>query len=94
MSKESKLELHNGELFIFETVNKFTLQDQFSSVTQSRPTLCNPMDCSMPGFPVHYQLPEFTQTHVHQVGDAIPPSHPLSSPSPAFNLSQSQGFFQ
>ena len=91
MSKESKLELHNGELFIFETVNKFTLQDQFSSVTQSRPTLCNPMDCSMPGFPVHYQLPEFTQTHVHQVGDAIPPSHPLSSPSPAFSLSQHQG---
>ena len=52
------------------------------------------MDCSMPGFPVHHQLPEFTQTHVHWVGDAIQPSHPLSSPSPAFNLSQHQGLFQ
>ena len=52
----------------------------FSSVTQLRPTLCNPMDCSMPGFPVHHQLPELAQTHVHWVGDAIPPSHPLSSP--------------
>ena len=49
------------------------------------------MDCSMPGFPVHHQLPEFTQTHVHWVGDAIQPSHPLSSPSPVFNLSQHQG---
>ena len=57
-------------------------KDQFSSVTQSSPTLCNPMNCSMPGFPVHYQLPELAQTHVHQVGDAIQPSHPLSSPSP------------
>ena len=53
------------------------------------------MDCSMPGFPVHYQLLELAQTHVHQVGDAIQPSHPLSSPSsPAFNLSQYQGLFQ
>ena len=59
----------------------------FSSVTQSCPTPCDPMDCSMPGLPVHYQLPEFTQTHVHQVGDDIQPSHPLSSPFlPAFNL--------
>ena len=55
---------------------------QFSSVTQSCLTVCNPMDCSMPGLPVHCQLPEFTQTHVHWVGDAIQPSHPLSSPSP------------
>ena len=53
---------------------------QIRSVAQSCPTLCNPMNCSMPGLPVHYQLPEFTQTHVHQVGDAIQPSHPLSSP--------------
>ena len=53
----------------------------FSSVTQSCPTLCNPMNCSMPGLPVHHQLPEFTQTHVHLVGDAIQPSHPLLSPS-------------
>ena len=61
---------------------------QFSSVTQSRPTVCDPMNCSMPGLPVHHQLLEFTQTHVHHVGDAIQPSHPLSSPSPpALNLS-------
>ena len=52
-----------------------------SSVTQSCPTLCNPMNHSTPGLPVHHQLPEFTQTHVHQVSDAIQPSHPLSSPS-------------
>ena len=68
---------------------------QFSSVSQSCPTLCDPMDWSMPGLPVHRQLPEFTQTHVHWVGDAIQPSHPLLSPSPpAFNLSQHQGLFQ
>ena len=67
---------------------------QFSSVTQSGPTICNPMDCSMPGFPVHHQPPELAQTHVHWVSDAIQPSHPLSSPSPpAFNLSQHQGLF-
>ena len=53
----------------------------FSSVTQSCPTLCDPMSCSTPGLPVHHQLPEFTETHVHRVGDAIQPSHPLSSPS-------------
>ena len=65
----------------------------FSSVAQSCPTLCDPMDCSMPGFPVHHQLSEPTQTHVHCVGDAVQPSHPLSSPSPpAFNLSQHQSF--
>ena len=68
---------------------------QFSSVAQLCPTLCNPMDCSTPGLPVHHQLLEFIQTHVHWVGDAIQPSHPLSSPSsPAFNLSQHQGLFQ
>ena len=66
-----------------------------SSVAQSCPTLCDPMNCSMPGLSVHHQLPEFTQTHVHQVGDAIQPSHPLSSPSPpAPNPSQHQGLFQ
>ena len=54
----------------------------FSSVTQSCPTLCNPMNCSMPGLPVHHQVLEFTQTHVHWTGDSIQPSHPLSSPSP------------
>ena len=68
---------------------------QFSSVAQSCPTLCNPMDCSTPGLHVHHQLPEFTQMHVHRVGDAIQPSHPLLSPSPPiFNLSQHQGLFE
>ena len=68
---------------------------QFSSVAQSCPTLCDPMNRSMPGLPVHYKLPELTQTHVHQVGDAIQPSHPLWSPSPpAPNPSQQQGLFQ
>ena len=68
---------------------------QFSSVTHLCPTLCDPMDCSMPGFPVHHQLPELAQTHMHQVSDAIQPSHPLLSPSlPTFNLSQHQVLFQ
>ena len=67
---------------------------QFDSVTQSHPNLCNPMNCSTPGLPVHHQLPEPTQTHVNLVGDAIQPSHPLSSPSPALNLSQHQDLFQ
>ena len=72
-----------------------SIQQRFSAVAQSCPTLCNPMECSTPGLPVHQQLPEFTQTHVHSVSDAIQPSHPLSSPSPpAFNLSQNQGHFQ
>ena len=68
---------------------------QFCSVTQSCLTLCNPMDCSTPGFPDHHQLPEFTQTYVHLVADTIQPSHPLSSASPlALNLSQHQGLFK
>ena len=68
---------------------------QFSSITQLCPTLCNPMDCSMPGLLVHHQFPEFTHTHVHWVGDAIQPSHPLSSPSlPNFNLSQHLSLFR
>jgi len=68
---------------------------QFSSVAQSCLTLCDPMNCSMPGLPVHHQLLESTQTHVHLVGDAIQPSYPLSSPSsPALNLSQHQGLFR
>jgi len=71
------------------------LEVQFSSVAQSCPTLCDSVDCSIPGFPVHHQLLALTQTHVHRFGDAIQPSHPLSSPSPAsFNLSQHQGLFQ
>ena len=68
---------------------------QFSSVAQSCPTLCDPMNRSTPGLPVHHQFPEFTQTHVHRVSDAIQPSHPLSSPSPpAPNPSQHQSLFQ
>ena len=67
---------------------------QFSSVAQSCVTLWDHMDCSTLGLPVHHQLPEFTQTHVHRVGDAIQPSHPLLSPSPASNLSQHWGLFQ
>ena len=77
------------------TLNKLSYSLQFSSVTQSCPTLCDPMNCSTPGLPVHHQLPEFTQTHIHWVNDAIQPSHPLSSPSsPAPNPSQHQGLFQ
>ena len=68
---------------------------QFSSVTQSCPTLCDPMNRSTPGLPVHHQLPEFTQIHIHRVCDAIQPSHPLSTPSPpAPNPSQHQSLFQ
>ena len=73
----------------------FTSLVQFSSVAQSCPTLCNPMNGSTPGLPLHHQLPEFTQTQVHRVCDAIQPSHPLSSPSPpAPNPSQHQSLFQ
>ena len=69
--------------------------DQFSSVAQSCPTLCHPMNHSTPGLPIHHQLPEFTQTHVHRVSDAIQLSHPLLSPSPpAPNPSQHQSLFQ
>ena len=77
---------------IYIYVNRYRYQ--FSSVTQSCSTLCDPMNHSTPGLSVHHQLPEFTQTHVHRVSDAIQPSHPLSSPSPpALNLSQHQGLF-
>ena len=67
---------------------------QFSLVAQSCPTLCNPMNRSTPGLPVHYQLSEVTETHVHRVSNAIQPSHPLLSPSPAPNPSQHQSLFQ
>ena len=67
---------------------------QFSSVTQSCSTLCNPMDCSMAGLPVYHRFLEFTQTHAHSVCDAIQPSHPLSPPPPTFSLSQHQGLFK
>ena len=81
--------------FIYAEFAIISLGKQLSSVAQSCLTLCNPMDCSTPGLPVHHQLPEFTQTHVHQVGDAIQPSHSLSYPSPlARKPSQFQGLFQ
>ena len=85
-----------GKVQIFQFIFKVLLLSvQFSSVAQLCLTLCDPMNCSMLGLPVHHQLPEFTQTHVHQVGDAIQPSHPLSSPSPpAPNPSQHQSLFQ
>ena len=83
---------HPGLIFRIDWLDLLAVH--FSSVAQLCPTLCDPMDCSMPGLPVHHQFPEFTQTHVHRVGDAIQLSHPLSSPSlPAFNLSQHQGLF-
>ena len=85
-----KLEMRN-ETFYFLLMPSV----QFSSVAQSRPTLCDPMDCSTPFFPVHHQHLVLPQTHVHWVGDAIQPSHPLSSPSPpAFSLPQHQSLFQ
>ena len=74
------------------TKNEMFLAVQFSSVAQSCPTLCDPMNRSTPGLPAHHHLPEFTQTHFHRVRDAIQPSHPLSSPSPALNPSQHQSF--
>ena len=78
----------NGSQILFPSV-------QFSSVPQSCPTLCDPMNRSTPGLPVQHQLPEFTQTHVHRVSDAIQPSHPLASPSPpALSPSQHQRLFQ
>ena len=67
---------------------------QIRSVAQSGPTLCDPMNCSTPVLPVHHQLPEFTETHIHRVSDAIQPSHPLSSPSLAPSPSQHQSLFQ
>ena len=85
------------KIFIFNwrIIYQLSVPVQFSSVAQSCLTLCNPMNCSMPGLPVHHQLPEFTQTHVHRVGDAIQPSHPLLPPSPpAPNPSQHHGLFQ
>ena len=86
---------YNGNLYYIFASQIFPPSVQFSSVTQSCPTLCNPMDCSMPGFPVHHQLPELAQTHVHRVADAIQPYHLLLSPSPpALNLSQNQCLFK
>ena len=86
--------LYNYELNNCITHKLLTFHYQFSSVTQSWPSLCDPMDCSMPGLPVHHQLPKFTQIHVHWVGDAVQPSHPLSSPSPALQSFPASGSFQ
>ena len=87
------INLRNG-IFSTISVNNDAIS-LFSSVAQLCSTLCDPMDCSTPGFPVHHKLPEPAQAHVHRAGDAIEPSYPLSSPSPpAFNLSQHQGLFQ
>ena len=84
-----------GNKYIVKSSLPVALKHIFSSVTQWCPTLCNPMNHSTPGLPVHHQLPEFTQTHVHRVSDAIQPSHPLSSTSPpAPNPSQHQSLFQ
>ena len=83
--------------FVCEYINMYSISvsQSVSSVAQSFLNLCDPMNRSTPGLPVHHQLPEFTQTHVHRVSDAIQPSHPLSSPSPlARNPSQHQGIFQ
>ena len=93
--RESSLSLQSWFLTLFHFMTSSYISAQFSSVTQSCPTLCDPMNHSMPGLPVYHKLPEFTQTHVHRVGDAIQPSHPLSSPSsPAPNPSPHQGLFQ
>ena len=82
-------------IILLRFIQSFISFSQFSSVAQSCPTLCDHMNRSTPDLPVHHQLPEFTQTHVHWVGDAIHPSHSLLSPSPpAFNLSQHQGLFK
>ena len=87
--------LHLSAIMVSPCTLDFNCLQSVGSVAQSCPTLCNLMDCSTPGFPVHHQLPESTQTHVHWVGDAIQPSHPLSPPSPpALNLSQHQGPFR
>jgi len=87
-------ELHYCRFALSSSPSHVGSRPQFSSVTQSCLTPCDPMDCSTPGFPVHQQLPELAQIHVHWVGDAIQQSHPLSSLPPAvFNLSQHQGLF-
>ena len=85
----------NGLRQAYEKIFSSISYQSVQLVAQSCLTLCDPTNCSMPGLPVHHQLPEFTQTHVHRVSDAIQPSHPLSSPSPpAPNPSQHQGLFQ
>ena len=97
--KRNEVLIHATTLMNPESITLSEKSQSRKTISQSVQSLscvrlCNPMDCSTPGFPVHHQLLELTQTHVHRVGDAIQPSHPLSSPSPAFNLSQHQGLFQ
>ena len=105
LKQQARLDLHPQQIleFSFRANHKEMVVyrwhricfNPFSSVAQSYPTLCDPMNRSTPGLPVHHQLPEFTQTHIHRVSDAIQPSHPLSSPSPpAPNPSQHQSLFQ
>ena len=99
-SPATKGGLQNGHMRGFLRVLNYFLpfgsvSVQFSTVAQLCLTLCDPVNCSTPGFPVHHKLPEFAQTPIHSVGDAIQPSHPLSCPlPPAFDLSQHQGLFQ
>ena len=93
VSSKYRMQLAQSQRLIDTTCSSCRVQ--FSSVTQSCPTLCNPMNHSTPGLPVHHQLLEFTQNHVHRVSDDIQPPHPLSSPSPpAHNPSKHQGLFQ
>ena len=85
----------NTYTFKVKTISMRVSLCLFSSVAQSCPTVCDPVDCSMPGFPVHHQLPELVQTHVHQVDDIIQPFYPLLSNSPpVFNIFQHQGLFK
>ena len=94
LGKKDSPEKGNGYLLEYSWLGN-PMEPQFSSVAQSCPTLCDPMNRSIPGLPVHHHLPEFSQVHVHWTGDAIQPSHPLSPSSlSAFNVSQHQGLFQ
>ena len=80
---------------LLQILKEDAIKVQFGSIAQSCPTLCDPMDCTTPGFPIHHQLLELAQTHAHRTNDAIQPSHPLPSPTPpTFNLSHHQGLFQ
>ena len=94
-ARQASLSITNSQSSLRFTSNHVLNSVQFSSVTQSCPTLCDPMNCSTPGLLVHHQPPEFTQTHVYRLGNAIQPSHPLTSPSPpAPNCFQHQSLFQ
>ena len=93
VGSSKKQEFEKNIYFCFIDYTKAFNCVQFTSVAQFYPTLCNPIDCSTPGLPVHHQLPEFTQTHVHWVSDAIQPYHPVIPFPPTFNLSQHQGPF-